>query len=258
MTITQLYLNHCDEIESLDEKTADKYAFMKRIGFKGCFNLYFVDFAGYFGKSMLVYRNGHQIKYANDYELHHHLGWHRDWRSKEVRYEFFGNYNLIKSYLAKAKNTLFSDEEIFNEKIRSYDEYTRKLHYVINNAVLAFDHVTAIYITKEQEAEINEKLARLKNPVMAPMPIWSYVEGQEIADYLRNLFNAIKSQYHRLLEDNKVFREAISYELANHEACITCSAGEALGALGLSYRKLSPEKQIIVDQELRIQMRNYC
>ena len=34
-------------------------------------SVYFVDFGGYFGYSCLVFRNGHHIYYANDYELHH-------------------------------------------------------------------------------------------------------------------------------------------------------------------------------------------
>lgn len=35
-------------------------------------NIYFVDLEGYYGYSCLVFKNGHHIHYANDYELHHH------------------------------------------------------------------------------------------------------------------------------------------------------------------------------------------
>ncbi len=34
-------------------------------------DIYFVDFGGYFGYSYLVFKDGHSIHYANDYELHH-------------------------------------------------------------------------------------------------------------------------------------------------------------------------------------------
>lgn len=253
MEIKKLELSSIDMIEGCPEVSADKYAFMKRINFKGCFNLYFIDFGGYFGKSMLVYRNGRQIKWENDYELHHRLGW-SCYRGEP---EFFGVYNLIKLYLDEAKNNLFSDEEILQERIKSYDEYRRKQHYVMNDAVLMFDHVSTIYITNEQKAKVQSSLARLKNPVKAPKYLFSYVSGQEAADYLENLLNAVESQYDKLLDDNEVFREAVSYELANHEACITGSCSEALSALGLSYNNLPVDKQVIVRQELHEQMM-YC
>ena len=47
-------------------------------------------------------------------------------------------------------------------------------------------------------------------------------------------------------------------ELANHEACITCDYTDALTALGLSFERLTDEKQKIVKEELRRQIENYC
>lgn len=47
----------------------------------------------------------------------------------------------------------------------------------------------------------------------------------------------------------------ISYELSNHEACITGRADEALDALGLEYDTLSDSQKKIVNQELKKQYR---
>lgn len=67
------------DIETLTEAQAAEMA-IEAATVKG-HQVYFVDFGGYFGYSVLVFADGHYIKYANDYELHHSgksrdEGWH--------------------------------------------------------------------------------------------------------------------------------------------------------------------------------------
>lgn len=57
------------DIEALTETQAAAMA-IESVTVKG-HQVYFVDFGGYFGYSALVFADGHYIKYANDYELHH-------------------------------------------------------------------------------------------------------------------------------------------------------------------------------------------
>lgn len=57
------------DIEALTEEQAAAMA-IETASVKG-HQVYFVDFGGYFGYSVLVFADGHHIKYANDYELHH-------------------------------------------------------------------------------------------------------------------------------------------------------------------------------------------
>ena len=59
----------------------------------------------------------------------------------------------------------------------------------------------------------------------------------------------------KLLQSDDEFRRMISYELSNHEACITGRADEALDALGLEYDTLSDSQKKIVNQELKKQYR---
>ena len=54
------------------------------------------------------------------------------------------------------------------------------------------------------------------------------------------------------------FRQMVSYELANHEACITCDPDEALASLGLSWSELTLEQQQIASEELNKQIHQYA
>ena len=68
----------------------------------------------------------------------------------------------------------------------------------------------------------------------------------------------IQEEYEKLQENDDVFREMVSRELANHEACITCDYTEALSALGMSFDSLSTNRQKIVKEELKKQIDSYC
>lgn len=57
------------DIEAMTEQEASNNA-SEEMSIKG-HQIYFVNFGGYFGYSCLVFKNGKQIKYCNDYQLHH-------------------------------------------------------------------------------------------------------------------------------------------------------------------------------------------
>lgn len=65
----------------------------------------------------------------------------------------------------------------------------------------------------------------------------------------------LQKEYEKLQQSDDEFRRMVSYELSNHEACITGRADEALDALGLEYDTLSDSQKKIVDQELKKQYR---
>ena len=64
----------------------------------------------------------------------------------------------------------------------------------------------------------------------------------------------IQEEYEKLQENDNAFREMVSRELANHEACITCDYTEALSSLGITFDSLSVNRKKIVKEELRKQM----
>ena len=116
------------EIENISENVA-KYISEESMVIKG-HKIYFVDFKGYFGYSVLVFKNHKHIKYANDYELHH----------KGLNKE-----ELKKLYIEKCKNILFTEAEI-KGPLKDYDEYDRKQYSLHNQYGMQKDYISVLNI----------------------------------------------------------------------------------------------------------------
>ena len=109
------------DIEALTEEQAAAMA-IETASVKG-HQVYFVDFGGYFGYSVLVFADGHHIKYANDYELHH-----KD-KSRD---------ELQKFYLSSLSRKLFTADEM--ETVSDYQDKQAKEYYIRNYYGLRRDH----------------------------------------------------------------------------------------------------------------------
>lgn len=79
-------------------------------------------------------------------------------------------------------------------------------------------------------------------------------ENETIQNKSAEYDSIMKNSYRNLMKYPEHFRTIIATELDNHEACITCSADETLEALKISFDKLTPEQQKIVQEELEKQM----
>ena len=109
------------EIEAITEEQAKELCTtMEEI--KG-HTIYFVDLGGHFKYSYLVFRNGRQIYYANDYELHH-----TSITDREKLYEY---------YINSINRKLFMDDEM--DIVVDYDDYTRKGYFLRNYWPMAYE-----------------------------------------------------------------------------------------------------------------------
>ena len=202
----------------------------------------FVDFGGYFGYSVLVFKNGKHIHYADDFELHHgHI-------VKEK-----GKEALKQWYIESLNRKLYTDAELL-EEVTSYDEYEKKSYFLRNYYIMRYDYVSIFGIGEEAKREFEEarKTYTIYNPVS-----FCYVKDKSIVDTQAKYLNHLEEAYNRLKDNTETFREMVSRELANHEACITCDYTDALNALRLKFENLTEDKQQIVMEELRKQMTNY-
>lgn len=228
------------EIENLTYDQAIKMAEeVKKIKEHDCL---FVEIDDGFGYSILVFKNGKHIYYANDYELHH------GYLVKEK-----GKTALRDYYIEEMNNKLYTDAELL-EPIKSYYEYEKKSYFLLNYWIMRYDYLSAFTISKEDKKKLED--GKKSYPFFNPNS-FCYVKDKEIINTQTKYIYNIKTEYKKLKENNDTFREMISYELANYEACITCSYEETLEALGLRFEELSEEKQKIVMQELKKQINSY-
>ena len=230
------------EIESLTLEEAKNIA-LENLTIKD-HDCFLVDFSGYFGYSILVFKNGKHIYHANDYELHHrHL-------VKEK-----GRDALREYYIKEMNGKLYTDAEMMEEP-SSYDEYEKKNHFLRNYHIMRYDHESIFFIGTDAEREERKKRIERNYPYYNPVS-FCYVAEPEIINIQKKYLEILKNAYERLQNNLEVFREMVRKELANHEACITCDYSDALNALGLTFEGLSEEKQKIVKEELKKQIESY-
>lgn len=199
-------------------------------------NCYMVDLEDAFGYSVLVFKNNHYIHYANDYQLHH--------GSKTIP-------DLKQWYIETLNRKLFTEAELM-EDIDTYDEYTRKSYFVRNYWIMQFNHVSALCIGKPEK-----ELEEAKENMLYCPTCFCYVKDKDIVERSRKFISHIEESFNKAKEDKEVFRKMVSYELANHEACITCDYGDALDSLGLKFENLTKDQKIIVKEELKRQIDSY-
>ena len=196
----------------------------------------FAELDDRFGYSVLVFKDGKHIYYANDYQLHH-----------EYMVRESGKEALREWYIETLNNKLFTDEELLGN-VSSYNEYSRKDYFLRNYWIMRYDYVS-VFAISEEDRKLVEK-GKKTHPYFNPVS-FCYVKTKEIVELAFKYSAHLEAEYEKLKSNTDAFRKMVAYELANHEACITGSATATLESLGLKYEDLSAEQKEIVDEELK-------
>lgn len=229
------------EIENLKYEEAQKIA-IETVTIKE-HECIFVDFKNTFGYSVLVFKDGKHIYYANDYELHHNY-----------IVEESGKEALKEYYIREMNEKLYTDTELL-EAVKTYDEYKKKDYFLRNYWIMRFDNLSIFGAGEEAQRKFDSEKPNF--PFYNPIS-FCYVADKNIVDASRKFMQYLKKSYEALKENTEEFRKMVSYELANHEACVTCDYRSALDALGMKFEELTEEKKKIVKEELSKQIQNYC
>lgn len=168
-----------------------------------------------YGYSCLVFKDGHHVHYANDYQLHH-----SNKNPKELR----------AYYAEKLGRILFADEEI-GEPLSDYDEYKRKEYFLRNYYIMRVDYLSMFGCrkTKEEIAAYNRKKAKMHfDPVG-----FAYVKDPEFVKRHLLLFNKLVEAKLKTDMDYEYQKTAFLTEMYNHEYGINWQADfDTLSAFG--------------------------
>lgn len=225
------------EIELLTEKTVKPYV-LEHMVIKD-HDCYFCNFGEYFGYSIVVFKNGKHIYYANDYQLHH------NYKVKEDGIE-----SLRKFYINEMQHKLYTDSELL-EPCDSYDEYELKNHFLRNYWIMRYDRLSIFGIGEDARKEFDRK--KPEYPYYNAV-CFCYVKDEKIVEDADQYIRSLENEFKKLKSNDETFRQMIRVELNNHEACITMDYTDALAALELKYSELSDEQKRIVKQELHRQI----
>ena len=195
------------EIENMTEDEVKKIA-LECIDLKG-HKIYLIDEGGYFGYSKIVFFDGHQIRYANDYELHH-KGCERD--------------ELKKIFIDGANNSLFTDEEI-GEPVKNYHDYEAKRRFVTELIPLRYDYLSMFVIIRNDEEDRQYEDKKKKYPFRSPYA-FAYFKSVEPVKKIESLFLTLQKKKKESENDYDYWFGAFYYELGNHEYHINNYQGD--------------------------------
>lgn len=182
-------------------------------------DVYMVDFKGYFGFSALVFRAGHHLYYANDYELHH------KGKSRE---------EIKKLYEDTLPNKLYSDEMIA-APIKDYHDGENKDYYLYNYyPQMCSDKVSAFNIFhNDTERAAFEK--KIKDMYYSKIGFF-YTRDKTFIDRLNELYQIAQKSKKGSLDNYDYWLDAFKYEMFNHEYAISWEPDTStLSAFGLPY-----------------------
>ena len=191
------------DIEVLTEAQAAEMA-IETATIKG-HQVYFVDFGGYFGYSALVFADGHHIKYADDYELHH-----KSHSREELR-----NF-----YMDSLSKKLFTEDEL--KTVTSYDDKKAKEYYIRNYYGMRRDYISMFFCGSDEEREKRRK----KTEKMIFSPVFFAYYNKKDADFVRRgaelLATLEKAEPQN--DDVEYWKSAFLSEMYNHEYGINWQA----------------------------------
>lgn len=219
-------------IEHFTEQEVQEIALDQTI-IKG-YTCYFAELNSNFGYSVIVFKNGKMIHFANDYQLYH--------SSVKSKIE------LKKYYLRNLDSKLFTDQELAGP-VANYKDYKSKSYFIRNLMPQQYDYLTGWAIngkyTDSEDIKKEESGLYTNFSYIA----FAYFKDNQFQDRATPLLDNLEKEYKLLLQKKEAFKEAIHEELIEHEAGFTGEYMEALENLGLTYDSLTKGQRKIVLKE---------
>lgn len=184
------------------------------------YNVYLLDLGGHLGYSMIVYGDRRQIKYANDYALHH--------RSIMTREE------LREMYLKNAERTLYTEAELA-QPLKDYFDYQRRRKYITELLPLRRDYMSIFCIASTEEEKAERLIQRAEHPVNCAAALGFFkTEDADFAKHITELHDQLCRQMEDTANNYEYQKSAFYYELGNHEYHINTYQGDwdTLSAFG--------------------------
>lgn len=175
---------------------------------------YFIDFGIGWGYTVLVFFNGHQIRFAGDSALHHH---------GESRVE------LKEIYVKKLTEKLYTDEELASP-IRSYSDLQNRENYLLDYYGDRENHVSFYHIFNEEGMEewYREETAGLYTSYITH----AHYKSEEFCKKVQELWNGVEKAKEKLATDFDFWKNAFYHEFFNHECMYGGRFTEAAYATG--------------------------
>lgn len=223
-----------DQIEAMNEQEIREHFApdFEAIPCKG-YTLYLVDIGGHFGYSMIVCGDGRQIRWADDFELHH------DYYMKSHTRE-----DLRALYIKKAELILYTEEELA-QPLKDYHDFERRRKYITELLPLKRDFMSIFGLVRTEEEKAAREAERAAHPINCASAFGYFSEeDREFALHIDDLMLDLVKHLKNTADNYEYNFNAFYYELGNHEYHINTYQGDwdTLSAFGqIPWRGQGPE-----------------
>jgi hypothetical protein len=199
------------DIENITEDKALEMASEHTI-IKG-HDIYFIDFSDAFGYSCIVFWEGRLIRYAGDYELHHHGKTHAE---------------LKEWYIKCLKDKLYTEKELA-EPLKDYGDYQRRQYYLHNYYGDHEPHESQFQIF-HSDAERQAFAEKVKDLFYNPV-CFGYYESEDFCKHCIELEKQIEKAKENMDSDFDYWYKGFRYEFGNFECIYGGRYDEAAAAV---------------------------
>lgn len=194
-----------DEIEQMT--FADAFILGDEIEEVKGHDVIFMDIAGAFGFSAIVFKDCRQVKYCNQYELH-------------FRHMNYSRQELKKRYLDILNDKLFEESELAS--VADYEDYRQKSDFLRDHYACRVHHVSIFGQFNDPE-NVRKHEEATKNLVYDPVGL-CYVESADFVKHHVDLMQGLEEAWEEKSRDFETIKQAFINEMYNHEYCINWEA----------------------------------
>lgn len=226
-------MNSMKELINIKNLKRENIRDYETVNVKG-FDVFFFDTESVYGYYAAVFKNDRHVWFLDQMQLRHYP------KSDSIE-------AMRRKWVDYLEKNIFTFEEL--DCISDYHDYKRKIDFLVNHYPYTVDSLS-VYSENYQELKSEYKYSGV-------LGLTYFYDMQDAERQKRTFYSLSEKFNNRMKSDFEFFKQAVSYELENHEACITYDYKPALDALGLRIDDLSAEQKNYVLDEIRRQSKNY-
>ena len=221
MEIKKTHINSYEELKKMSITELEQNCYQK-FKIKG-YDIYLLYCEPYYN-NVLVATSNNRVIYIDE-QIQYPIHKFNHYNLKDNNYNVL---QVVKKMIEKAKQKLFTDDEILNDSIKSYDEYLNKENFLNNIVPSKFDYISMFYIGERPE----EEQKQIEKMYPCRCIGFCYFNEKWQADYLTNLYIKLQEKYKEFLKNKENREQTILFELCNHEAFYTWDIDSTYWAIG--------------------------
>lgn len=221
-----------EDVKKITEDIAKKFSFYNAEFVGGKFKGYFIACAPYYDIAFLIYDGETGLQVKEDFAIHYN---YKD--SPEEK---------IKAMYQATERALFDVEEITKTPPKNYGEYRRRINFAMNIYSKRYPCVSAWFISKPSPEQLKAKESGFFSNAT-----FNYYLTKDAAFEIDKVVVETNARHRHRLNDIEYIKEALKDEFYNYECMYGGRYEEAVSAVGIDKKDMTPEQRAALDLAYR-------